>query len=145
MLFEEEYQAFIFDEHDVLYYAGAALVKKNIICHIIGIKQKDGNIRTYVWYRTPDNPPALKQEKVYSPVAFEKFLASINKKLPHNQLLEVLYRYRPLSVTSAAYLEEEDRHFLHYKYLFEMINGSTRQETYEHIIEMIQQKVKEML
>ncbi len=154
MLFEEHKEKLLNSKQEVLYYAGGTIVMPSVmpsvICLVTGVKQVDGQIRTNVTYHRPDSMPEQKQNKVYSQADFEKFLFEINNRMvaaygDEAKLKEIRYRTRTFDSNMTAHLDDEELEFLHYKYLLEMVTGSSRTEAYEHITELFKNKIKERI
>lgn len=149
MLFNDHVEQYNIVEGEVILFSGAFLVNKDTKTSglVIGIKQKDGQIRTRVTYHQPSaNTPDVKTEKVLTPAGFEKFLNELAMSLSartKNKLIEFNYRTRTLDDPFTAFLEDEEKELMHQLFLLNVIKEVPRTDAYRNVSHAIKQIVQE--
>lgn len=150
MLFQDQKDNYGIVQGEVILFTGGFVVSEQdrILGFLVGIKQKDGQIRTYVTYHRNGELPELKTEKVLTPAGFEKFLNNTAMAITtrtKNSLVEFNFRTRVLDDPFSAFLEDEEKDALLQLFLLKTIGGMSREEAYHLVSHTIKQLVQQRI
>lgn len=150
MLFQDHKDQFDIVEGEVVLFTGGFIVNKQaqVLGFLVGVKQKNGQIRTYVTYHRKGQLSELKTKRVLSPAEFEKFLNNTAMAITSrtkNSLVEFSFRTRVLDDPFSAFLEDEEKDALLQLFLIKTIKGVSREDAYHEVIRAIKQLVQQRI